>query len=115
MGASMTQAEWQEFVEKEAEKKVEEWFTKNNWVPTEGKVIPSIAAFRSGVQFCENNLSKHPRVARLICALMSFEGAAYHSSTCEAMQDFNDDECSCGREEAVEEVYTAIKAFEEEV
>lgn len=32
-----------------AEALTEKWFKENNWVPTEGKVIPAIAMFHAGL------------------------------------------------------------------
>lgn len=49
---------------------------------------------------------------KLASVARELEGVAYHSTTCETMSDFNDDDCSCGREDAVTELDVFIADFE---
>lgn len=70
--------------------------------------------FKAGAKFVSENPMMIESVKKLISAAKELEGVAYHSSTCETMTDFNDDECSCGREEAVEELELALKNLTKE-
>lgn len=45
---------------------VEAWFRKNNWVPTEGKVIPSIDAFKAGAAWQKQREEKLVEALRFI-------------------------------------------------
>lgn len=64
----------EEYIEREADNSVEKWFKDNGWVATEGKVIPSIAAFKAGADLLLPLLMyQHDQFTRCIKTLFSHE------------------------------------------
>jgi len=59
----------EQWIERASNDSVENWFKENGWVPTEGKVIPALAAYKSGANFLlpllEKALEQHNHILDL--------------------------------------------------